>query len=83
MDNGYFMLSGAADESLRVKAFTSSSTGTRSTIRITLETDDLSAASWALRNLAAIQAEQKARAKAAAAKPGRSKMLALPPPDGS
>jgi len=82
MGSGFFMLTGSAAEGPRLKAFTSSSTGTRTTIRIVLETDDLSEAGYALRCLATVQEEQKAQAKAAAAaKRKRPEQLALPPPD--
>lgn len=82
MAHGFFMLSGSADERLRLKAFTSSSTGTKTTIRIVLESDDLLDAGYALRCLAAVQEEQKAQAQAAAAaKRKRPQQLALPPPD--
>lgn len=83
MGSGFFMLSGSADKGLRLKAFTSSSTGTRTVIRIVLESDDLSDAGYALRCLAAIQEDQKAQAQAAAAAKGkRSKLSSHPPPDG-
>lgn len=83
MAHGFFMLSASPAERLRLKAFTSSSTGTKTTIRIVLESDDLLDAGYALRCLAAVQEEQKAQAKAAAAaKRKHPKQLALPPPDG-
>jgi hypothetical protein len=76
-DFAYFSISDGNDK-LRLKAFTSASTGTCTTIRITIETDDLQAASYALRGLAAVQRAQKREDRSA--KPGRQKPLALPAP---
>lgn len=82
MDWAYFSLSGDRDDDPRLKTVTSSSTGTKTTIRITLETDDLTDANFALRSLAAIQQAQVERAKAAKAKSKAKpkKRLALPAP---
>ena len=76
MGLGWFSLSGGDSEELRLKDFTSVSKGTRTTIRITLETDDLSVAGYALRSLADVQRDQKA-----AARKKRPKPLMLPAPE--
>lgn len=73
-----FFLSGDHDERLRLKSFASSSSGTKTTIRIVIECDDLREAAYALQRLADVQAEQKANR---AAKARRPKMLALPAPE--
>lgn len=77
-DFAYFSISDG-DDRLTLKSFTSTSTGTKTTIRIVIETDDLMAAGRALRGLAAVQREQKRKAQPV--KPGRPKRLALPHPE--
>lgn len=78
MDYGYFSLSAQHDEALNLKSFSSSSTGTKTTIRIVIETDDLRAAGYALQSLASVQKAQSARRSA---KSKRAKVLALPAPE--
>ena len=67
----------------RLKSYSATTAGTKSRVRIDLETDSPSQLSFLLEDLAAIVAEQKAqaqRAKEAAAAAKRKKPLALPAP---
>lgn len=76
-----FYLFGAPDEKLRLKSFSSSSNGTRGTIRITLETSSMFDLGFSLEELRNVQKGQrekrKPEPKPKAAKP---KVLALPAP---
>jgi len=83
-----FILGGASEE-LRLKSYSASTKGTRSTITIVVETDDHWQLTHTLRGLAEVEAEQKAQAavakRAAAAEKTKSKpqaqtRLALPAP---
>lgn len=76
-------------EKLRLKSYSASMKGTRSTITIVVETDDHFELTYALRTLADLDAEQKQKAtaakRAAAAEKVKPKQqaqtrLALPPP---
>lgn len=76
-------------EKLRLKSYSASMKGTRSTITIVVETDDHFELTYALRTLAQLDAEQKQKAtaakRAAAAEKVKPKQqaqtrLALPPP---
>lgn len=80
---------GGASEQLRLKSYSASTRGTRSTITIVMETDDHQEFAYALRCLAGVEAEQKEQAaavrRAAAEAKTRTrsqaqKRLALPPP---
>lgn len=76
-----FYLFGTPDEKLRLKALSSSSNGSKGTIRITLETSSMFDLGFALEELRNVQKGQrekrKPEPKPKAAKP---KMLALPAP---
>ena len=78
-----FYLFGRHDEKLRLKSYSSSTTGTKGTIRIVLETSDLFELGFALRQLGEVQKgqrrkpEPKPKPKPKAEKPT---LLALPAP---
>lgn len=74
-----FMLSGGLEERLRLKSFTSTSRGAKTTLKIELVSDDPYAVAYALQQLAAIEEAQKP-AKAPARRSQKSKQLALPAP---
>ncbi len=59
-----FMLSGS-DDDMKLVRFESKSVGSKTTITITIEAIDLSAAGYALRSLDEVQKEQAARSKKA------------------
>lgn len=61
---GIFMLSGSDDDTKLVR-FESKSVGSKTTITITIEATDLSAAGYALRSLDEVQKVQAARSKKA------------------
>lgn len=80
---------GGDTEKLRLKSYSASTKGTRSTITIVVETDDHFELTYALRSLAQLDAEQNQKAtaakRAAAAEKVKPKQqaqtrLALPPP---
>ena len=76
-----FYLFGEPDDALKIKAFSSSTRGGKATIRIELETSNMTEFGWALRSLAETQQSQRAKSKPEpkpkAAKP---RVLALPAP---
>lgn len=65
-----FYLFGKPDERLKLKKFSASSSGTKATIRIEIETQDMSMLGYALESLGQVQQGQNA------------KPLALPKPGG-
>ena len=69
----YFYLS--SDGPFRVKSVTSSTRSGKAVIRIELETDKLQELGYALENLMAVQAAQRAP------KPKPTRLLALPSPE--
>lgn len=83
-----FYLFGEPDDALKIKAFSSSTKGNKATIRIELETSNMTEFGWALRSLAETQQGQRAKPKrepkpkatppALLALP--APQLALPPP---
>ena len=72
MDRYFYLYS---DGPFRVKTVTSSTRSGKAVIRIELETDKLQEMGYALENLMAVQAAQRAP------KPKRGRPLALPPPE--
>lgn len=62
------------DSPIRLKSFSGSSRGAKATIRIELETEDMTEFGYALDRLRHLQAEQKAP-------PQKPKQLALPKPE--
>lgn len=62
------------DSPIRLKSFSGASKGTKATIRIELETSDMTEFGYALDRLRHLQAEQKAP-------PVKPKRLALPKPE--
>lgn len=85
-----FYIFGRPGEPLRIKSFSSSTKGTKGSIRIELETSDLSALGYALASLDETQKGQRTKPKpelkAKVAKPAPlalpSPQLALPQPGG-
>lgn len=76
-----FYIFGRPDDPLRVKSFSSSTKGTNGSIRIELETSDLSELGYALRMLDETQKGQRAKPKPEPkAKVAKPKLLALPAP---
>ncbi|WP_353429470.1 hypothetical protein [Paracoccus denitrificans] len=76
-----FRLFGLPEAELRLKSFSSSSRGTRMTIRIEVETSDPFEFGYALRNLAEVQKGQRAKPKKTKPTPKpKVKPLALPAP---
>ena len=73
-----FFLLGTHAEKLRLKSFSASSRGEKSTIKIELEPADPYELGWALSKLAEVQNGQRTNPKP---KP-KAKPLALPKPEG-
>lgn len=76
-----FYLFGSHDEKLRLKSFSSSTSGSKGTIRITLETSSMFELGFALEKLREVQKGQREKPKPEP-KPMavKQKVLALPPP---
>lgn len=72
-----FYLWDKPDAKLRLKSFSSASRGSKSTIKIEVETDDGFELGYAIQSLAEVQKGQRAKPTP---KP-RAKMLALPKPE--
>lgn len=79
MPSAIFMLSGGPEERLRLKSFTSTSRGAKTTLKIELVSDDPYAVAYALENLAAVAEAQKP-VKPTRRQPEKPKPLALPAP---
>ncbi|GHC22453.1 hypothetical protein GCM10007291_22390 [Gemmobacter nanjingensis] len=76
-----FYLFGSHDEKLRLKSFSSSTNGTKGTIRITLETSSMFELGCALEELRNVQKGQREKPKPQPKpKAAKQKVLALPPP---
>lgn len=76
-----FYLFGGHDEKLRLKSFSSSTNGTRATIRITLETSSMYDLAYALEKLREVQNSQREKPKPEPKpKTAKQKVLALPAP---
>lgn len=70
-------------DGMRLKSFSSATKGTKGTVKIEVEIDDLWNMGYFLRGLAELEAEQKAKAAEARkpkAKPAKPQQLALPAP---
>lgn len=74
-----FYIFGKPESKLRLKSFSASNRGGKSTIRIELETEDHFELGYALQSLAETQKEQRAKPKP----PAKPKLLALPKPGGA
>lgn len=76
-----FYLFGTPDEKLRIKSVSSSTSGGRATIRITLETSSMFDLGFALETLREAQKGQRAKPKPQPKpKAAKQKLLALPAP---
>lgn len=76
-----FYLFGRHDEKLRLKSYSSSSSGSKGTIRITLETSSMFDLAYAMQALTEVQKGQREKPKPEPKpKAVKQKVLALPPP---
>jgi len=76
----HFFLSGEVDSGLRLKSFSATNRGGKSTIRIELETADPYELGYALSNLSEVQKAQRAPKPPPASKVKAPRRLALPAP---
>lgn len=76
-----FYLFGTPDEKLRIRSVSSSTSGSKATIRITLETSSMFELGFALEKLREAQKGQREKPRPKPkAKPAKPKLLALPAP---